>query len=186
MATAKPSPRLTHFALFVEDLQKMQDFYTGVMGLTVTDQGPFPDPDVPVDMVFMSNDPAEHHQFVLVTGRSDDLPFALNQQLSFVVEDLDELRCVRDAAKGADAGEIWQRSHGNAWSVYFHDPEQNLIEVYVHTPWHVPQPHRDSLDLDASNDEIYRETEAICRSDPGFMTAAERETEMAGMMATGN
>ncbi len=61
MATAKPSSRLTHFALFVEDSEKMQGFYTDVMGLTVTDQGPFPDPDVPVDMVFMSNDPAEHH-----------------------------------------------------------------------------------------------------------------------------
>ena len=153
------------------------------MGLTVTDQGPFPDPDVPVDMVFMSNDPAEHHQFVLVTGRPDDEPFRLNQQLSFVVADLDELRCVRDSAKAAAAGDIWQRSHGNAWSVYFHDPEQNLIEVYVHTPWHVPQPHRDNFDLDASNDEIYRETEAICRSDPGFMTAAEREAKMADLMA---
>ena len=61
MATAKPSPRLNHFALFVEDLEKMQDFYTVVIGLTVTDQGPFPDPDVPVDMVFIFNDPAEHH-----------------------------------------------------------------------------------------------------------------------------
>jgi catechol 2,3-dioxygenase len=184
MASRKPSPRLTHFALFVEDLARMRDFYTGVMGLTVTDQGSFPDPDVPVDMVFMSNDPAEHHQFVLVTGRPGDVPFALNQQLSFVVSDLDELRAIRDAAAGANAGEIWERSHGNAWSVYFHDPEQNLIEIYVHTPWHVPQPHRTDLDLDQSNDEIYRATEAHCRSNTGFMTAAEREAEMAGMMAS--
>ena len=65
------------------------------MGLTVTDQGPFPDPDVPADMVFMSYDPAEHHHFVLAAGRPDDEPFHLTQQLSFMVANLDELRCVR-------------------------------------------------------------------------------------------
>ena len=184
MGSRKPSPRLTHFALFVEDMEKMQDYYTSVMGLTVTNQGPFPDPSVPVDMVFMSSDPTEHHQFVLVTGRPDEVPFALNQQMSFLVEDLDELRLTRDKAAAAGTEEIRVRTHGNAWSIYFRDPEDNLIEVYVHTPWHIPQPHSTALDLDQSNDEIYRWTEAHCRADAGFMMAAEREAKMAEMMAS--
>ena len=61
---------------------------------------------------------------MLATGRPEDVPFAINQQLSFVVEDLDQLRTVRNAAKAADSREIWQRSHGNAWSVYLNDPDK--------------------------------------------------------------
>ena len=114
MASSTPSPRLTHFALFVENLEKMRDFYTGVLALTVTDQGPYPDPDIPIHMVFMSNDPTEHHQFVLITGRPDDVSFALNQQMSFLVRDLDELRAVRGKAADSGTDEFNVRTHGNA------------------------------------------------------------------------
>ncbi|MFQ5636195.1 MAG: FkbM family methyltransferase [Gammaproteobacteria bacterium] len=73
-------------------------------------------------------------------------------------------------------------THGNAWSVYFNDPEDNRIEIYVHTPWHVPQPHVHPFDISLSNEEIMAQTEAHCRADPGFMPVAEREKEMARMM----
>ena len=184
MQSRQPSPKLTHFALFAEDMDKMQNFYTKVLGLTVTDQGPFPDPNVPVDMIFMSNDPGEHHQFVLVSGRPEDVPFALNQQMSFLVEDLDELRTIRDRAINAEIDSVRIHTHGNAWSIYFRDPEDNQIEVYVHTPWYIPQPHGVPFDLDQSNDEIYRWTEDHCRANAGFMTAPERETKMAELMTS--
>ena len=38
-------------------------------------------------------------------------------------------------------------SHGNAWSCYFKDPEGNTVEAYLDTPFHVPQPHGEPLDL---------------------------------------
>ena len=117
------------------------------------------------------------------TGRPGDVPFALNQQMSFLVENLDELRTIRDRVIAAGIENIRIRTHGNAWSIYFRDPEENQIETYVHTPWYIPQPHGVTFDLDQSNDEIYRWTEAHCRADPGFMTADQREKEMAGLMA---
>lgn len=175
-----PTPKLTHFALFVRDLPKMEEFYTRVMGLTITDRGEAT--SAPVEMVFMSSDPAEHHQFVLVSGRPDDVNFSLNQQMSFVVDSLDELREMRDRVVDAEMNVKRCVTHGNAWSIYFDDPEGNLIENYVHTPWYIPQPHSIAIDLDLPNKQIMADTEAHCREDPKFMTKADRESEMAEMM----
>ncbi|MDP6174489.1 MAG: VOC family protein [Rhodospirillales bacterium] len=176
----KIKPQLTHFALFTTDLAKMEDFYTRVMGLTVTDRGGAS--SAPVEMIFMSSSPDEHHQFVLLSGRPDDVDFRLNQQMSFLVESLDELREMRDAALEAGMENMREATHGNAWSIYFDDPEQNMVEIYVHTPWYIRQPHLVPIDLDKSDDEIYAETEAHCREQDGFMMAEERRSEMARMI----
>lgn len=175
-----PRPRLTHLALFTRDLDRMVDFYTRVMGLTVTDRGKAS--TAPVELVFMSSDPTEHHQFVLASGRPDYASFSTAQQISFLVDDLDQLRTMhgRIAAEGLEI--IRTVTHGNAWSMYFRDPEDNYIEVYAHTPWHVPQPHSYPFDLSLSNEEILRQTEAHCRADPAFKPIAEREAELAERM----
>lgn len=177
-----PRPRLTHFALFVSDIEKMAKFYTHVLGLTVTDQGTFTPKDQPVQMVFLSSDPQEHHQFVLITGRPADVNFSLNQQMSFILGNLDELRELNDRVENSGVANIRTVTHGNAWSIYFKDPEDNQIELYVHTPWYVPQPHAHPLDLAMDNDKILAVTEQHCRADPGFMMATEREAEMAKKM----
>jgi catechol 2,3-dioxygenase len=164
-------PMLTHAAIYVWDLPKMASFYETVLGLVRTDQGH--SNNAGVDFIFFTNDASEHHQFVLVTGRPRDVKFSVVNQLSFLVGSLAE---VREAYRRAQAmGAKVQRcvSHGNAWSVYIHDPEGNVVEVYTHTPWYVPQPHMDLIDLTKSDDEIYRETEALCRKDPAFCTREE-------------
>jgi hypothetical protein len=53
---------------------------------------------------------------------------------------------------------------------HFSDPEGNTVEVYLDTPYYVAQPHGDALDLEKADAEIWRETEAICRADPTFMS----------------
>jgi catechol 2,3-dioxygenase len=172
----KPKPRFTHFALFTLDLEKMRDFYSRVMNLTVTDQGKAM--AAPVDMVFMSNSPGEHHQFVLLSGRPEKVDFHLNQQMSFLVESLQELREMKARVMEEKVENYREATHGNAWSIYFDDPENNNVEIYVHTPWHIPQPHQVPFDLSKSNDEIYAETEKHCREHAGFMSADERTAEM--------
>ena len=89
-------------------------------------------------------------------------------QLSFKVETLADLRRVRDAALAAGATQMRGMNHGNALSIYFKDLEDNTVEVYLDTPWYVPQPHGDPLDLGKSDEEIWAETEALCRADPAF------------------
>ncbi|MDA1099071.1 MAG: VOC family protein [Proteobacteria bacterium] len=174
-------PQLTHVGIYVRDMAKMRRFYTEVFGLTVTDAGA--PPDFHLDMAFMSADPGEHHQMVLVGGRPDAATANVAQQISFLVRSLDELRAMRDRV--VDAGLKVRRTitHGNAWSVYFSDPEDNIVEVYVHTPWHIPQPAGEPFDLDLSNHQIMAETEALCRGRKGFATGEERQATMRQMMA---
>ena len=64
-------------------------------------------------------------------------------------------------------------SHGNALSIYFADPEQNTVEVYLDTPWYVAQPHGDPLDLDKSDEEIWAEVEKVVKADPTFKPVDE-------------
>ena len=127
--------------------------------------------------MFLSTNPEEHHEIVLIGGRPDDADYSAAQQLSFLLENLDELRDMRDKLVVAGVEVNRYACHGNAWSIYFYDPEENYLELYVHTPWYVPQPYGVDLDLDESNDEILRKTEALCRKDPGFMMETDRKVK---------
>jgi hypothetical protein len=104
-------------------------------------------------------------------------------QLSFQVTSLDQLRSVRTKALANSATDMFGLNHGNAWSIYFNDPEDNLVEVFLDTPFYVPEPHGDPLDLDKPDDEILRETEAVCRRDPGFMIVDDWRSQMRNRLA---
>ena len=172
-------PQLSHVGIYVTEAETMIRFYETVLGLTVTDRGLSTSTKVPI--TFMSATPDQHHQFVLVQGRAKDAPSTVNQ-LSFKVASLAELREV--AGKVTARGiKLRQTSHGNAWSVYFLDPEGNQVEIYLDTPWHVAQPHGDPMDFSLSDDVIYAQTEARVRADPTFKTKAVREEELARLLA---
>ncbi|MFM9970678.1 MAG: VOC family protein [Burkholderiales bacterium] len=173
--TAPLRPSLTHAGIYVRDLAMMTRFYTQIMNLHVSDRGHgF---SMPVNIVFLTADPTKHHQFILAEGRKDDGPSTINQ-LSFKVANLDELRTMYLRVKGENVNRLRGINHGNAWSVYFEDPEGNTIEIYMDTPWYVSQPHGDALDLSLSNDEIFKQTETMCMKDEHFMPVREWETKM--------
>jgi len=55
-----PVTGLCHTGFWVDDLDTMREFYTGMLGLTVTDEAP------DLGVVFLSARPEqEHHEFVL-------------------------------------------------------------------------------------------------------------------------
>ncbi len=161
-------PQLAHVGIFVRDIEAMTRFYTSVFGLRVTDQGE--GRTFKMRLHFMSGSSDQHHQLVLASGRTADAPSTV-MQISFKVQTLDQLREIRARALGAGATEMRGLNHGNAISIYFKDLEGNTVEVYLDTPWYVPQPHGDPLDLDKSDAEIWAETEASCRADPAFEPA---------------
>jgi catechol 2,3-dioxygenase len=172
-------PQLCHVGIFAHDVEKMIAFYQDVVGLTVTDRGLSSSTKSPI--IFMSSNPLQHHQFVIVQGRAKETPSTVNQ-LSFKVDTLAELREV--AAKARSHGSaLRQTSHGNAWSVYFPDPEGNQIEIYLDTPWHVAQPHGDPIDFALSDAEIFAQTEAKVRADPTFKLKEAREAELTKILA---
>jgi len=174
------APRLTHFGINVIDMDRMVEFYTRVMGLTVSDRG-F-SARLQGNLAFLTGDPTEHHQLVMVDSRQAGDTGNVNQ-ISFQLNSLAELRAARDRLAG-EGIRLNPVSHGNAWSIYFEDPEGNLIEVYVHSPFHTPQPCGDTLDLDLDDAEIVRRTEARVKSLPGFKSHAEWSAEMTRKLGT--
>jgi len=173
--------RLAHMGIFVRDREKMVKFYSDVLGLMITDEGETSTGGV--HLTFMSADPGEHHQVVLVTGRPEDSGFNPINQVSFLVDSLGQLREVHRRALDLGATAMRTVSHGNAWSIYFLDPEGNRLEAYLHTPFYVPQPHGEPLDLEKSDDEILHATEAACSMKPGFMPREAFAAKVAARLA---
>jgi catechol 2,3-dioxygenase len=165
MNITRPTP--AHFGIFVYDVDRMVDFYTSVFRLTITDEGI--GKNFGNRLVFMSATEEQHHQLVLSAGRSDKSPQSTVMQISFLVPDLAELRHNRDVAVSKGATEIRPMNHGNAWSLYYFDPEGNRVEVYLDTPFYVAQPYGAPLDLDKSEAELLVETEDMVKNDPTFM-----------------
>lgn len=166
--TSTPHPQLTHVGLYVRDLAAMEAFYTEVLGLLVSDRGKG---SGNAEFVFMTAQPGAHHQFVLATGRAPQGASTVNQS-SFRVRNLDELKEIYRRMQDAHVAHLRSVSHGNALSVYGDDPEGNMIEIYMDTEWHVPQPHLVPIDLERPNQEILAWNERHCRETPGFMPIA--------------
>ncbi|MDO8774609.1 MAG: VOC family protein [Burkholderiaceae bacterium] len=164
------SPHLSHFGVFCRDIEKQAAFFSGVFGMVETDRGQ--GVTFPFVIVFLSGNPGQHHQLALASGRGADAPSTV-MQLSFKVQEIAHLREARQRALALGATQMRGLNHGNALSIYFADPEDNTVEVYLDTPWYVRQPHGDPLDLDQSDETIWAETERICRADPTFLPAAE-------------
>jgi catechol 2,3-dioxygenase len=136
-----PVIAFSHLGIHVRDAAAMEDFYSRVLGFTVTDRGELGG----AQLVFLSRDPREHHQIVQVAGRPERLPYNVVNQISFRVAGLPELRQVYALLRGEAVRDLVAVTHGNAWSVYFLDPDGNRLEIYTDTPWYVPQPLREHI-----------------------------------------
>lgn len=163
---------LAHLGISVVDFDRMLDFYTRVMGLIVSDTDSLPHSDKRI--AFLTSSATDHHQLVLAEGRvpetpRTDPPFggSLGSQLfqvSFRLPDLVTMRMMEARIRAEGLTNFVPMNHGNAWALYFRDPEFNAVELFVDTDWHVTQPCGFPLDLSKTDDEILAETEAYCRS----------------------
>lgn len=170
---------LSHVGLYVKDVSAMVDFYTCVLGFAVSDRGVRPAGEI----VFLTRDPHDHHQFVLASGRPDDLPFNVVNQVSFRVDSLATLKELHAVLQEEPVSEITTLTHGNALSIYFRDPEGNRIELFIDTPWYVPQPHHLMVDLTLPDKELWALIEKHVRANPGFKPAAQWSAEMERRIA---
>jgi catechol 2,3-dioxygenase len=174
---AEYSLSFSHMGFFVRDLEKMVAFYRDVLGFFLTDQGWLG----PRELRFLSRDPSEHHQIVLMTGRGEDQETTINQ-ISFRVATLEELCIFYARLVAADIPNLDPATHGNAWSVYFPDPEGNRIEVYTDSQWFITQPHKVPVDLSRPAVDLRAENEAMCRMMPGFKPISEWHADMRALM----
>jgi len=161
--TRTPNVQLTHVGVQVRDLDQMIAFYQRTLGLVLTDRGEY---YMGGEIAFMSRNPNEHHQLVVASGRKDDPSTTPINQISFRVDSLEDLITYY---KNLLADEVpIQRTitHGNAWSIYFFDPDGNRVELYCVTPWYVEQPYGIPIDLNAPISEIMKITEDLIKDDP--------------------
>lgn len=177
-AARRPNAQFTHLGFMVTDLEAMIGFYTRVLGLVLTDRGPYYRGG---EIAFLSRNPAEHHQVVFATGRPADMPTIINQ-ISFLVDDLEDLREFHRVVVAENVRDLAPRNHGNAWSIYFADPEGNRIELYTPSPWFVGQPYGRPLDLTAPAETIRKLTLDMIGKDPSFTSREAWEAAMAARM----
>ena len=151
---------LGHVGIYANDLMKQREFWTRVMGLKIADE------DLAGrGMVFLSADPErEHHEFVLMKGREAPEDVKVIQQISFIVPTIDDLRDYYHRLQAENVRIDRIVSHGNAFGMYFFDPEGNRIELYYRTGFKVPQPHGDPIDLEASNEQLLADARALIPS----------------------
>ena len=147
---------LGHTGFWVEDLAKMRDFYTRVLGLTVTDE------DEELGIVFFSSRPeVEHHEFVLANGRTAPAGSLLTHQVSWRVDSLETIVEYHQRFRAEGVQVQQEVTHGNAIGIYFFDPEGNRNEVYLRIDKDVRQPFRKSLNLDQDLEAILAEAERL-------------------------
>ncbi|WP_063065772.1 VOC family protein [Nocardia violaceofusca] len=147
---------LGHTGFWVDDLEKMRDFYTRVLGLTVTDE------DEELGIVFLSARPEqEHHEFVLQRGRTAPAGAKLTHQVSWRVDSLETV--IEFHHRFRDEGIPVQQevTHGNAIGIYFFDPEGNRNEVYLRVDRDVRQPFRKTLNLDQEPEAVFADVERL-------------------------
>jgi catechol 2,3-dioxygenase len=188
-ATNSNAPNLmfSHMGISVNNIKRMEKFYTEVLGFTITDRGVAGG----MDLIFLSRDPLDHHQVVLATGRPDVMPAntanpqfgpSINQ-ISFRVGTLADLRDLYGRLQAGGASSFFLANHGIAWSIYAHDPEGNNMEFFVDTEWYMDQPMLSPLDFSKTDQEIYDLTKSFCERSPGFEPYADWRKKIAARMA---
>lgn len=182
MTIAPPNAQFRHVGIYVRDLDGMAAFYKRVLGLIVTDSGVT---DRGGRIVFLSRSASEHHQIVLVEGRSDQMGEGLINQLSFRLDSLTDLKTFAQIIKAEGVRVDRTMNHGNAWSIYCFDPEGNRIELYTGSPWYIAQPCAEPLDLDEPEETILAKTEAMVLANPTYIPGDEWTRRQAAAVGGG-
>lgn len=156
----------SHAVLYVQNLQSMLQFYSEVLEFEVTDRGPLAE-GAP-EIVFLSQDPCEHHQLAMLETRRDAAPSNSVNHFAFRVTGFSELQTFHGKAKGISGLTLNPQSHGNTLSFYFNDPEGNGIEIFWETPWHVAQPQGKPWDPSMAEAEALIWLQETFGADPSF------------------
>ena len=143
--------------IHVQDMERMKDFYTRVVGLQVAE-----DQAAERGMVFLTSNPdQEHHELLLMAGRNVGDDARVLQQVSFRVPSFEDVQEYADRFRREGVPVEDVVTHGFAVGVYFFDPEGNRLEVYWDTAVRGHTAFRRSIDVERPRTEVMAEAEAI-------------------------
>ena len=142
---------LGHVGLYCTDVQKSQDFYTRILGLTVTDAHP------EGHIIFLSAQPeSEHHELALCPGRDAPPGAKVVQQVSFIVNDLADLKQFHARLKEEGVRIRSVVNHGISLAIYFYDPDEMSLRSTPKPPYKIPQPFSEDVDLNLDNEALMK------------------------------
>ena len=149
---------LSHVVLYVNDLDRMVEFYTEVLGLVkyrVNERR----------MVFLTSDPEkEDHELALAAGREGQAK--LIGHIAWKVDKPAEVKefYERFKAKGVPIDHCVSHSYtemGNTVSCYFLDPEGNRIEIYAMVAERGDARNNRPIDMEQSVDAIVAQASGL-------------------------
>jgi catechol 2,3-dioxygenase-like lactoylglutathione lyase family enzyme len=117
--------KIGHVGLYCRDVALMVDFYTRVLGFTVSDVNE-------KGMTFLRF-AADHHSFVLAPAPQPPGGPTVLQQIAMEVADLDALKRIRAYLLSQNAPQVGQIKHegpGNDYTFDFDDPEGNRLQFF--------------------------------------------------------
>lgn len=162
------SLEFAHAVVYVVDMDEMVDFYSDVLGFHVTDRGLVAGDGSP-EIVFLSNNPTHHHQLAFLNVRKEAKASNSVNHLAFRADDLDAVKSTISALEAdGRATKLAPRTHGNAWSVYFSDPEENGVEIFCDSPFHVAQPQGRPWDISLDETALIEWTRGEFADEPRF------------------
>lgn len=165
--------RWSHAVLYVRDLDATIAFYRDVLGFRVSDRGPLDSANPGLELAFLSQVGTDHHQLAFVPVRGADATTNLDH-MAFRADSLAEVQALAEQLRSdGRASNLHFVNHGNAWSVYFKDPEGNGLEVFCDSPFGVRQPQAKTWDVATSEADLRRQTEEQFRNEPGFAPIEE-------------
>jgi catechol-2,3-dioxygenase len=122
---------LGHVVVYVNDLERAEAFYSGVLGMPIAARL-----SEPMKMTFFTL--GNHHDFAIMeSAEGSPTAGATSNGLCHVAfkigDSLEELRAVKAQLAAAGVAVNYEMDHTVTQSLYFHDPDHNEIELYVDT-----------------------------------------------------
>lgn len=126
----KPIRKVGHVVLKCQDLEKARDFYCGVLGMELARFDPNR------GMFLRFND--YHHDIAIFKTGPDADPPKGNQvglvHVALVVDDLETVKAWYARLKAHGVPIVGTADHAVSNSMYFKDPEGNVLEIYCDVP----------------------------------------------------
>ncbi len=123
--------QLGHLVVKVRDLERAEDFYTRILGLTVTEK-------FDGHAVFMSANTELSHE-LLIVPLGDDAPDAEKHSqrlvhMAWQMATFEDLKTLHQRLKDNDIPVVRIGDHGLSLGVYFCDHDDNELEAYYELP----------------------------------------------------
>ena len=131
--------RLGHVSIPSQQPREVAGFYRALLGLEVSMEGSIP---ALGDFVFLSRRAEDELPLIALCTEQEARHSALE------VQSLTELKDLYANAQANGIRASFALNHGCSLSVYFHDPERNLLEVYWPTGHKTDEPISEPLELD--------------------------------------